>query len=83
MLNFRTAYLQAMRDQAPAMFQELRKTGALEAHLDRKEAEAKAMYRDLTAGLPTLPSGALRDLKAESEATEQVMGTLIEFPPAG
>ena len=82
MLNFRTAYLQAMRDQAPEMFRELRsQQGALEAHLDAKQAEAQAMFRELTKGAKTLPSGALADPSLESRATEQVFSTLIEFPP--
>lgn len=83
MLNFRTAYLQAMREQAPAMFNELRRSGAMDAHLNKKAAEAQAMFRQLTEGAPTLPgSGVLADPQTEREATEQVFGTLITFPPA-
>lgn len=81
MLNFRTAYLQAMRDQSPTMFRELRRTGAMEAHLDRKAEEARAMFAQLTEGLPRLPSGALANPQDEQRATELVMQTLIAFPP--
>lgn len=81
MLNFRTAYLQAMREQAPAMFNELRRSGAMETHLNRKAAEAQAMFRELTEGKPTLPSGALANPQDAQQATEQVFATLITFPP--
>ena len=82
MLNFRTAYLQAMRDQAPTMFKELRRTGAMDAFLDKKAEEARALFAELTKGLPTLPSGALADPVAERQAAEQVFAQLIAFPPA-
>lgn len=80
MLNFRIAYLQAMRDQAPALFKKLRsQPGAMDAHLNAKEAEARAMFRELTDGAPTLASGALANRATEHQATEVVFATLIEF----
>lgn len=72
LLHFRTSYLLAMREQAPKMFNELRRTGAMDAHLDRKMAEAGQLYRDLI--------GDRTDMQAEREATEQVYATLIAFP---
>lgn len=81
MLHFRMAYLLAMREQAPKMFNELRRTGAMEAHLDRKTEEAGNLFNQLTEGLPTLPgSGVLASPSDEAHATEQVYATLITFP---
>lgn len=81
MLNFRMAYLQAMREQAPAMFKALRsRQGAMDAHLNSKEAEAQAMFAQLTDGEPTLPgSGVLANRATEHLANEIVFATLIEF----
>lgn len=76
MLNFRTDYLMAMRDQAPKMFNELRRSGAMNAHLDKKEEEARQLYVQLTGkGIEETPAQA-------AEAREQVYATLITFPPA-
>ena len=80
MLSFRTDYLTAMRDQAPAMFNELRQTGQMQAHLDAKVKEAQVLFKLLTQDEPTLPSGVLRNQQAENEVIEQVYATLIEFP---
>lgn len=74
MLHFRSAYLHAMRDQAPAIFRELRKTGAMDAHLEMKAQEAGRLFRDLL--------GDQTGLQAEREATEHVYATLITFPPS-
>lgn len=81
MLNFRLVYLRAMREQAPAMFNELRRTGTMNAFLEEKVAEAAAMFRELTSGSEALPSGALDNRLLEREATELVMHAMLEFPP--
>lgn len=82
MLNFKTDYVVAMSDQAPRMLTELRKTGALKAHLEKKAEEARLLFVQLTAGKPTLPgSGVLENPQDEAEAREIVYATLIEFPP--
>jgi hypothetical protein len=84
MLNFRTSYIQAMNQQAPQMFRELRKTGKLEAFADQKAEEARQLFSLLTKDAETLPgTGVLRDPNVEREATEQVYETLITFPPQG
>lgn len=84
MLNFRTAYLMAMREQAPKMFNELRRAGAMDAHLDDKAEEARQLYVRLTDGLPTLERAPyiLTNPADEAIAREQVYATLITFPPS-
>ena len=79
-MEFKEPYLRAMREQAPKMFNELRRTGAMDAHLQAKSAEAHRMLRDLTTGMETLPNGLVRDANVLRMAEEQVRATLIEFP---
>ena len=82
-MDFKTAYVQAMRDRAPKLFNSLRKTGALDAQAQKVSQQAHAMLSDLTSGLDKLPNGQPRDNAALSAAERQVMGALIEFPPEG
>ena len=79
-MEFKEAYVLAMRDQAPRMLRELNKTGALQALLNAKAKEAQAMFDELTARLPKLPNGVVRDPAARQEAERQVLAALIEFP---
>jgi hypothetical protein len=69
-----------MREQAPAMFKQLRRTGTLEEHLAAKSREAHLMYDGLTANEVRLPNGLVRDQCAAAAAERQVMETLISFP---
>jgi len=78
-VEFQGPYLQAMREQAPKMFNRLRRTGALNAHVEQKLTEASQLFDDLTADAPKLPSG-LPEQPHLREAEEQVFATLIEFP---
>ena len=78
-MEFKGPYLQAMSDQAPKMFNRLRRTGALDAHANRKSEEAHQLFDDLTADAPKLPNG-LPKLPYRREAEELVFATLIEFP---
>lgn len=80
MLTFKTDYLMAMSQQAPAMFRELRKTGAIEAHADRKTEEARELYLTLTDGAERTKSGTIADPQIHKTATDQVYATLMEFP---
>lgn len=80
MLTFRTDYLIAMAEQAPQTFKRLRKTGALEAHADKKAEEARKLYSTLTDGAERTDSGVIADPQVHKTATEQVYATLIEFP---
>ena len=79
-MEFRAAYLEAMRNQAPRMFNSLVRSGAMDAHLKAKTAEAYKMFADLTKDAPKDASGHPR-LPEAREAEEQVFALLIEFPP--
>lgn len=79
---FKGPYVRAMREQAPKMFNRLRRTGALDAHLQQKSEEAHRMFAELTADAPKLPSGYPRNPHA-TQAEQIVLETLIEFPPEG
>ena len=56
-MEFKLPYLLAMREQAPKMFNRLRRTGAMDAHLQEKSKEAHEMLDYLTANAPKLKSG--------------------------
>ncbi|WP_298725740.1 hypothetical protein [uncultured Ferrovibrio sp.] len=79
-MEFRIAYLEAMRRQAPKMFNQLQRSGTLDEHVQAKSAEAHAMLADLLRDAPKLPSGAPKDPAAAKLAEEAVMNALIEFP---
>ncbi len=79
-MDFKAPYLLAMREQAPAMFNELIRSGKMEEHLAEKSKEAHMMFADLTNGMAQLPSGYPRDEQAASAAERTVLETLIEFP---
>ena len=83
LMNFKETYLRAMREQAPTLFNELRRSGAMDSHLHRKTQEAYALYRQLTEGAEKTAEGIVADPQIRHSAEEQVMATLIEFPPAG
>jgi hypothetical protein len=51
--RFKGTYLLAMREQAPKMFMELRRSGKLDQHLQEKSTEAHQMLRELLAQKPT------------------------------
>jgi len=78
-MEFKVPYVLAMRERAPKMFNRLRRTGAMDAHLQQKSLEAHRMFEELTADAPKLPSGYPRNLHA-LRAEQIVFETLIEFP---
>lgn len=78
-MEFKTPYLLAMREQAPKMFQELVRSGKMDAHLQAKALEAKRMLQGLLAGAPKDEDGRPQ-MEAERAAEEVVRATLIEFP---
>lgn len=78
-MEFRVPYVTAMRQQAPKMFNRLARSGELEAHLNEKCQEAAQMFADLTKDAPKEPGGYPREPEA-TEAAEQVLAVLIEFP---
>lgn len=79
-MEFKGPYLMAMRDRAPRMFNRLRRSGEMEAHLQEKAAEASRMFDEMTATAPKLPNG-LPELEHRRAAERTVLETLIEFPP--
>ncbi len=81
MMDFVLPYQLAMRDQAPQMFNRLRRTGALSAHLKAKSAEAHRMYDELAKGKPKLPNGLVEGASNRQQIEELVFAALIEFPP--
>ncbi len=81
MMEFSLAYQLAMRDKAPKMFNRLRRTGALSAHVKAKSAEARQMYDELAKDKPKLPNGVLRSPSDKQQIVELVFAALIEFPP--
>ena len=81
MMDFSDPYLLAMRDQAPQMFNRLRQTGALSAHLKAKSAEAHRLYDDLAKGKPKLPSGLVQSVSDRQAIERQVLETFLDFPP--
>ena len=74
-MEFKEPYLLAMRESAPEMFMQLRKSGQLEQHLQEKSVQAHQLLRELLSHSPN-PS-----LPERREAEEQVRATLIDFPP--
>ena len=81
MMEFSLTYQLAMREQAPKMFNRLRRTGALSAHLKAKSAEARQMYDQLAKDKPKLPNGLVKSPSDLQQIEEQVFAALIEFPP--
>lgn len=75
-MEFKGPYLQAMRERAPKLFNQLRRSGGLDAHLKQKSEEAHRLFDEITSS-ETKP---LSD-QAYSRAERQVLETLIEFPP--
>ena len=79
-MNFKGPYMQAMRQQAPRMFNELARSGKLEERVQQKSEEAHQMLWDLLAPEPKGPDGLPRDLNALRLAEEWVLGEMLNFP---
>lgn len=79
-MEFKGPYLMAMRERAPKMFMELRRSGQMDQHLQEMSLKAHAMLEEMLADAPRgatdLPPPHLT-----REAEEIVRATLIEFPP--
>ena len=78
-MEFKSPYLHAMREQAPQMFNQLRRAGQMDSHLQAKSEEAHELLRQLLAQRPKNKYGEV-SLADEREAEEQVRATLIDFP---
>ena len=68
---FKAEYLQMMREQAPARFKRLSKSGELEKEALRASREAAQMLRSLLEHAPKEKDGQ-PTLQARREAEEQV-----------
>ncbi len=69
---FRTPYLQAMRESAPRMFNELRRSGQMDQHVEQKVREAHELLVELM--------GKNSDPQSRRTAEEQVIAQMTEFP---
>ena len=78
-MEFKASYLQAMRQQAPKLFNQLSREGKLTAYVDEKAAEASRLFHELTANAPKEQGGYPKEPEA-SEAIEQVMAVMLDFP---
>lgn len=76
-MDFKTPYLLAMREQAPKLFMELRKSGRLDQFLQQKAIEASRLKDEILKGKKN-PS-----LQDERTAEEIVFSQMIEFSPEG
>ncbi len=63
------------------MFNRLRRTGALGAHVKAKSADARRMYDELAKDKPKLPNGLVEGASNRQQIEELVFAALIEFPP--
>jgi hypothetical protein len=77
-MDFKVPYLLAMREQAPKMFMELRRSGRLEQFLQQKSHEAHQLLREILA---KHQQNEPPSLQQKREAEEQVFGLMIEFLP--
>ena len=78
-MEFRLPYMQAMRQQAPKMFNRLNREGKLQAFVDEKAKEASRLFEELTKDAPKEKGGYPKEPQA-SEAIETVMSQMLEFP---
>lgn len=78
-MEFKLPYMQAMRQQAPKMFNRLSRSGELEAYVNEKAVEASKLFHELTANAPKEAGGYPKEPEA-SEAIEQVMAVMLDFP---
>lgn len=77
--GFRYQYMQAMRDQAPAMFKSLSRSGQLESQAAQVSRQAERLVRQLLKEAPKDKDGH-PSLQATREAEERVRAQLLEFP---
>ena len=79
-MEFKGAYLQAMRDQAPKMFMDLRRSGKLDQFVQEKSMQAHQMLDEILRS-QTRDKNSPPTMQQEREAEEQVRALMIEFPP--
>lgn len=79
-MDFKSQYVQALRDRDPGLFRELVKTGQIDQHLQDKSLEAHRLLDDLLAPEPKGPDGLPKDPQALRLAEERVKSQMLDFP---
>ncbi len=79
-MQFQALYLNARREKAPAMFNELRQSGQIEAHARETEREFGRLVNEVLANEPKGPSGLVEDINLKRMVEEVVADQLLEFP---
>lgn len=79
-MDFKSQYVQALRDHDPKLFRELVKTRQIDQYLQEKSLEAHKLLDDLLAGEPKGVDGLPKDPQALRIAEERVKSQMLEFP---
>ncbi len=79
-MDFKSRYVQVLRDQDPKLFRELVKTNKIDQYLQEKSLEAHELLETLLAPEPKGPDGLPRDPQAQRLAEERVMAQMLDFP---
>ncbi len=82
-MDFQTRYLNEMREKAPAMFNELRRSGKIAAHARETEREFGRLVNEVLKNEPKGPSGQVADINLKRMVEEVVAAQLLEFPREG
>ena len=78
-VDFKSIYVQAMRERAPELFKELRKAGRKSEFLQKQSEAAHQMRDELLEGKPKNPEG--RPMMADERwAEEIVLAHFLDFP---
>ncbi len=80
MYDFQSMYLNTMREKAPAMFNELRRSGQIAAHARETEREFGRLVNEVLKNEPKGPSGQVADINLKRMVEEVVADQLLEFP---
>ena len=78
-MDFKSQYVQALRDHDPVLFRDLVKRGQMDAYLQEKSLEAHRLLADLLAAEPKGPDGFPKDPQAERLAEERVKSQMLDF----
>ena len=79
-MQFKGIYLNAMREKAPAMFNELCRSGQIDAHATEKEREFGRLVNEALKNEPKGESGQVLNRNAQRSVEEVVKAQLLEFP---
>ena len=79
-MDFKSQYVQALRDKDPGLFRDLHRRDQLDAFLQEKSAEAHRLLDDLLAPEPKGPDGLPKDPQALRLAEDRVRSQMLDFP---